>query len=127
MSDRALLRSFLDGSIDPATFSHEVHVRVTYLLLRDRPLPETLIALRDGLRRLAAKAGHPEKYHETITFAFAAIINERVQRSSARDWEAFARDNVDLLTWHAGSVLREFYDPQLLHTDEARRTFVLPR
>jgi hypothetical protein len=127
MNDATLLTAFLEGTIDPASFSHETHVRVTFLLLRERPLPETLIALRDGLTQIATKAGHPEKYHETITFAFAAIINERMQRGLAADWSAFAQSNADLLSWRSGGLLLERYDPATLHTDEARRMFVLPR
>ena len=127
MTEQALLDSFLAGTIDLDSFNHEVHVQVTYLLLRERPLPETLIAMRDGLKRLASRAGHPEKYHETIAFAFAAIVNERMQRSGTKEWPAFAAENADLLRWHSDSVLQQFYDPKLLHADEARQTFLLPR
>jgi hypothetical protein len=125
--DAALLASFLDGTIALDAFTHETHVRVTYLLLRDRPLPETMIALRDGLRRLAARAGHPEKYHETITFAFAALISERLARDSSASWSDFARANADLLGWRAGSVLDGLYDSRTLASEEARRSFLLPR
>ena len=125
--DDLLLSRFLDNTIDLDGFDHAQHVRVTYLLLRDRPLPETMIALRDSIRRIAARAGHPEKYHETITFAFAAIVNERMQRSTARDWTAFSRENGDLLQWKGSSVLNLFYDRQMLSKDDSRRTFLLPR
>jgi hypothetical protein len=127
MNDAALLREFLAGTVDLAAFDHRTHVRVTYLLLRDRPLPETLIALRDGLSALAARAGHPEKYHETITFAFAALVNERIQTSASFDWSSFAEANSDLFAWSNGSVLDRFYDPLTLRTNEARKTFLLPR
>ena len=125
--DEALLASFLDGTIALDAFGHETHVQVTYLLLRDRPLPETMIAMRDGLRRLAARAGHPEKYHETITFAFTAVINERMQRGSYGSWSDFARANADLFGWSRGSVLDGLYDPRTLASEEARRSFLLPR
>lgn len=125
MSAQELLARFLDGTLEPAAFTHEQHVRVAYLLLRERPLPETLIALRDGLIRLATKAGHPEKYNETITFAFAALINERMARPSG-SWEDFARTNADLLVWPR-ELLGALYDPSTLGSPEARRIFLLPR
>ncbi len=127
MDDRTLRTRFLEGTLDPEGFMHATHVRLTYLLLRERALPETLIALRDGLSRLASAAGHPEKYHETITFAFAAVINERMQRGDPGDFEAFARMHPDLLEWGSGSVLSQLYSPNTLAEPSARRTFLLPR
>lgn len=126
MSD-ALLDAFLAGTLDPSRFSHADHVRLTYLLLLERPLPETMIALRDGLARLTTAAGAPEKYHETITFAFAALVNERMSASTAVSWEAFAAENPDLLTWGEGSVLDRLYTGGALSDPEAKRTFLLPR
>jgi hypothetical protein len=123
MNDATLLSRFLEDTIDLDAFDHEAHVKVTWLLLRDRPLPETMIALRDGLRRLAIRAGHPEKYHETITFAFAAVVNERMR--AAESWDEFVRANPDLFAWRM--VMERFYDRGTLHSDEARRTFLLPR
>jgi hypothetical protein len=127
MDDTALLTAFLDGTLDTAGFTHREHVRVTYLLLRERPYPETLIALRDGLRRLTARDGRPDKYHETITFAFTALVNERMRAGSAQTWQEFAAGNPDLLEWRGSSALDALYDRGTLLSDEARRTFLLPR
>lgn len=126
MSD-ALLERFLAGTLDPAGFTHADHVHLTYLLLSERPLPETMIALRDGLSHLAAAAGVPDKYHETITFAFATVMNERMARTETKTWEAFAAANPDLLTWGETSVLDRFYPKETLADPDARRTFRLPR
>ena len=72
-----LLAAFEAGRIDPASFPHRDHVRVSYELLERHPFPEALLHLARGLRCLAAKAGRPEVYHETITAAFLALIAER--------------------------------------------------
>ena len=122
IDDATLLTQFLENTVDLETFDHAAHVRVTYLLLRDRPLPETMIALRDGLKRIAARAGKPEKYHETVTFAFAAVINSRIRAGDS--WDAFARENADLFAWRG--VLDRIYDRETLGSDAARRSFVLP-
>jgi hypothetical protein len=80
-----------------------------------------------GLRRVAQAAGKPERYHETITWAYLLLINERMERSG-RDlsWEEFARRNPDLLRWKP-SVLEAYYSAEDLASDLARRVFVLPR
>ncbi len=119
-----LLADFEAGRIDPAAFRHRDHVRVSYELLERHPFPEALLHLARGLRRLAAKAGRPEIYHETITAAFLALIAERRLRGSYGSWEEFATRNPDLFR---KKLLDEIYEPAVLASPVARATFVLPQ
>ena len=64
-------------------------------------------------------------YHETITWAYVALIHERVERRPAAHWEEFCRLNPDLLSWRP-SILDRYYRPETLASDLARRVFVLP-
>lgn len=120
----ALLADFEAGRVDPAQFPHREHLRVSYELLERHPFPEALLHLARGLRRLAAKAGQPEVYHETITAAFLALIAERRLRGQYADWEDFAARNPDLFR---KELLAEFYEPVVLKSSVARQTFVLPQ
>jgi hypothetical protein len=43
-----------------------------------------------------------------------------------RTWEDFACRNADLLRW-SPSALADYYAPEVLASDLARRVFVLPR
>ena len=119
-----LVADFEAGRIDPAQFPHCQHVRVSYELLERHAFPEALLHLARGLRGLAARAGRPEVYHETITAAFLAIIAERRLRGRYLDWEDFPARNPDLLR---KELLEEFYPPAVLRSAVARQTFVLPR
>jgi len=119
-----LLADFEAGRVDPAQFPHREHLRVSYELLERHPFPEALLHLARGLRRLAAKAGQPEVYHETITAAFLALIAERRLNGSYTDWEDFAAQNPDLMR---RELLDNFYEPARLQSATARQTFVLPR
>ncbi len=119
-----LLAEFEAGEVDPAHFPHRAHVEVGFELLQRHPYPEALLHLARGLRGLAARAGRPEVYHETITAAFLAVIAERRLRAACGDWESFAARNPDLLE---KDLLKKFYEPALLQSDVARQTFILPR
>lgn len=120
----AVLADFEAGRLDPARFPHREHVRVSYELLERHPFPEALLHLARGLRRLAAKAGRPEVYHETITAAFLALIAERRLRGRYACWDDFVACNPDLLR---KDLLQGWYEPALLQSSIARETFVLPR
>ena len=76
-----------------------------------------------GLKLLAAKAGKPQVYHETITVGFLAVINERRARGANRGWREFEAANPDLFDKRC---LEKWYGAEHLATDLARQTFCLP-
>jgi hypothetical protein len=119
----ALTVRFLHGEVDPRAFRHADHVRVAFDLLRGHAFPEACVLASQALKDMAARAGNPGAYHETITIAFLALIGERVAQSAADDFEAFAAANPDLFD---KSVLTRWYAPERLASSAARRSFVLP-
>lgn len=76
-----------------------------------------------GIRAIAAKAGSPEKFNLTITYAFMSLIAERMSADPQVSFEKFASDNADLMS---KSVLAGWYSDDRLHCDTARKVFLLP-
>ncbi len=118
------LAAFEAGAVDPRCFHHRDHVRIGYELLERYRFPEALLHLARGLRKLAARAGHPEAYHETVTAAFLALIAERRFAGDYRDGEDFLQRNPELLE---KNLLQNWYAPEILQSKVARETFLLPR
>jgi hypothetical protein len=118
------LADFEAGAPDPARFPHSEHLRLGYEMLARYPFGEAVLRFSRGLQLLAAKAGRPEVYHETITVAFLALINERRARRGGQDWAAFMRTNADLFDKRC---LSKWYSAEQLSSDLARRTFCLPQ
>ena len=76
-------------------------------------------------KRITAAAGHPEKYHATITHAFAFLVGQRIAEQGAVSWPDFVETNPDLFDW-PNSALSRMYPDDTLGTTTARRTFVMP-
>jgi hypothetical protein len=112
------------AAIEPAAFTHSEHVRFGYGMLERYPFGEAVTRFSRGLKLLAAKAGRPEVYHETITVAFLALINERRALSVSGNWSGFRMLNRDLFDKHC---LERWYDRDELGSTVARTTFCLPR
>lgn len=147
-AERDFLHAFEATRIAPADFHHRDHIRAAWAMLCSYPLDEALTRYRAALKRLAARAGKPGIYHETITWAYLLIIHERLPERSpdrARERQApaaghgspnelpqdlefaeFARQNPDLLTFRP-SILDEYYPKEILGSEHARRVFILPR
>jgi hypothetical protein len=118
---RAELAAFLSGEADPARFPHREHVRMAYETLRRHDFARGAFLYSRALRSMAAKAGKPDVFHQTITIAFLSAIAERMGASGAFD--DFAAANPDLID---KSLLLRWYRPERLASLTARRTFLLP-
>ncbi|MBL4689810.1 MAG: hypothetical protein JKY37_34820 [Nannocystaceae bacterium] len=121
----ALVVSFEDTSLDPSCFGHREHIAVAWWLVRELELLDALCRFRSGILRLVHKAGAPDKYSETVTWAYLLLIRERVARGSWSDFETFAENNPDLFDHRSGALSR-YYRPETLRSELARREFVLP-
>jgi len=124
LGDDALIAAFEGPGFAPGAFHHRHHVRLAWAYLERRPVLEVLDRFGRGLRRMAAAAGKPELYHETLTWAYVFLVQER--RRPGGDWPAFASGNADLLAWGPSLLEERYYRRDTLWSDRARRVFVLP-
>jgi hypothetical protein len=69
-----LLADFEAGRIPGSAFPHERHVQVAWGLSRRYPREEAFARLAEGIRGIAARAGVPGKYHETVTRAWFELV-----------------------------------------------------
>lgn len=126
MTDQELIEQFEDGTLPIEGFHHREHVRTAFLYLTKYPVLEALQIFSRHLRRFAEARGKPQLYHQTITWAYIFLIQERMARAgSKQSWEKFARDNPDLLVWKDG-ILTRFYRSETLTSELARTVFLLP-
>lgn len=125
MDQQQLFDSFVDTSLRADQFHHRQHVQVAWLFVLKYGMPGALGEFSAAIKRFADAKGATGLYHETITWAFLLLIAERQARNPADDWPAFEAANPDLLVWKP-SILGRYYSKELLASDLARRTFLMP-
>ncbi|MDH3223604.1 MAG: hypothetical protein OEO23_07800 [Gemmatimonadota bacterium] len=119
------IRRFESDAVSPGAFRHADHVRMAWNYLMEMPLNQALPRYAGGLLRLATRAGRPDRYHETITWAFMFVIRERMLTGAAGDFDAFRARNPDLFEW-PGGALADYYSPERLESEAARQAFLMP-
>lgn len=124
MTDDAFLNAFEAATLPLADFNHRAHVRAGYLYLRRLGLGAAIDRFATALKAFAAANGKAGLYHETVTVAFLALINERFGTCADAGWEAFATANPDLF---AKDCLQRFYTAAEPESPAARQVFLLPR
>ena len=125
LNDEELLQQFADTSLPAELFNHRQHVRVAWLYVARDGMPYAMRTFSDSLVRFADAKGAHGLFHVTISWAYLLLINERQQQCQSSDWDSFAAENPDLLTWKP-SILDRFYTQELLWSERARRSFVMP-
>jgi hypothetical protein len=126
MTDEELIEGFENCTLSGANFHHQDHVRMVWLYLHRNSVLETLGKFSAGLKRFATANGKPNLYHETITWAYVFLINERLRRNgSEQSWPEFLERNPDLLDWK-DNILKSYYQEETLISERARRMFILP-
>ncbi|MGV6804987.1 MAG: hypothetical protein ACWA49_12330 [Ruegeria sp.] len=118
-----ITHAFEAHEIDNTNFGHGEHVRVAFDLLNKYDFIDAAAIYAKGIRALATKAGAPDKFNLTITYAFMSLIAERMSRAPADGFDSFAADNSDVMV---KTILNRWYDDDRLHSDTARGIFLLP-
>ena len=125
MCDEELIQRFEDCSLPIEHFHHEQHVRIAFLYLSRYPLLDVLARFPAHLKRYAAAHGKNGLYHETITWAYLFLINERLAPAMPQTWEEFRQTNLDLFDPQK-PLLQKYYREETLASAFARERFVLP-
>src|ERR1700691_3523359 len=124
MSDEEFLAALESCSLTERDFGHAAHVRAAYLYSRSGDFAAALAKMRRAIRTYAASLGKADRYHETITVAYLALIRQRLfEHGDGGGWEGFSQANPELLD---REMLLRFYPKGQLEYELARRTFVLP-
>jgi hypothetical protein len=125
MTDDELYDAFNSTALPASQFHHEQHVRVAWIFVSRHGMPAAIGEFSEAIKRFAIAKGAHGLYHETITWAFLLIIAERQALNPVESWPAFAAANPDLLMWKP-SILDRYYSKELLKSDQAKRSFVMP-
>lgn len=126
LDEAGLVAAFDGDRLSPEGFDHRQHLRLGWALLRRHPLPEVLTRFRRGLAGIAAAAGKPDLYHETVTWLYLLLLNRRMEEMGRQvGWQQLLAASPDLAARPA-DLLGRHYRRETLDGDLARRVFVLP-
>jgi hypothetical protein len=104
-------------------FGHRQHVELAWRYLGEHGFSQAADAMAEAIRQVATAHGAPEKFHATITRAWAQCVAVHQQRWPADTFEGFLDRNPQLLD---SRLLDHFYSPERLRAPVARASFAEP-
>ncbi len=126
LTDDELVARFEAGTLAPADYHHREHLRIAFAMLRGADFGEAALRFRSALGRYAAALGATAKIHETLTWAYLALVHARMQDAAdACSLDLLARCP-ELLDHRGGALARHYDVAAITASPLARRVFVLP-
>jgi hypothetical protein len=117
----AILTEIVEPDSQSGRFGHREHVHLAFIATKRG---DAAGLLRDWLRQIAASHGAPDRYHETITTAWARIVAHHVSADPATtDFDSFAVRYPALLD---KSLLTRHYSQAVLASPTARANWIAP-
>ena len=123
--DAAFRRRFEAGGIEAGSFDHAAHLRLAYIHLCEADCLSALPVFRSSLQAFLAHIGAPaDKYHETVTRAWLALVATAMDGvhpcTSAAEFLSEASNDL------SPTALSRYYSRERLGTAAARERFVPP-
>jgi len=124
MTDQEFVTALETCRLPNEDFHHRDHIRLAWIYLRQQGFPEAAARLVESIRRYAAHYGAAQKFHQTITMAWLALVEDARRRAPmGASFEDLLRAFPELLNLKA---LDEYYSSAVLDSAAARDTFVAP-
>ncbi len=126
MTDQQLYEQFENATLNATLFNHSNHVKMAWIYLNKFELLDAMSKFSKDLKAFAKANGATNLYHETITFAFLILINERLKFVENRQtWQEFVENNADFFDWK-NNVLKKYYREETLKSKFAKQVFLFP-
>ena len=123
-SDEDFLCAFEDLSFPANQFHHREHIRVAWLYLKSSDATRAAERMTAGILRFANHHGATQKYHHTLTLAWMRLVAAAlVETPDGYDFAKFLAEHSEL---GDKDLLKKYYSPELLQTNEAREGWVEP-
>lgn len=117
------LDALVCDTLSPEEFSHLDHVGVAYEALCGHEFFDAVTLIAKGLSRLTTRAGVPEKYNATLTFASMSLIAERMKTAPCPSAEEFVTRDGAIFS---GGFLKAQFSETRLGSELAREVALLP-
>lgn len=96
LEDKLLINSLKECSLHPAIFTHEAHLRVAYILIKNNTLNEAKIKMNELLKNFTKYLGVEDKFDQILTERSVEVMRKMISSSKTTDFKEFIIENQEL-------------------------------
>ena len=125
LSDQEFKSQFKNCTMPAAVFTHEAHLRLAWLYLREYGAKKAEMLIQDQLKTYVASLGADDKYHTTLTIAAINIVCHFMSRSKSESFESFIAEFPRLKSGFK-ELLGSHYGFDIYSSEKARLSYLKP-
>lgn len=125
LSDTAFERQFREGTLDPALFTHEAHLRLAWLYISKYGVAATIPKICAEIRYFAAQNGAPDKFNRTLTVAAVKAVQHFILKSKIKSFSEFILE-FPRLKYRFKDLMAAHYSFDIYTNPIAKRQFLSP-
>ncbi|GAB3948738.1 hypothetical protein GCM10028805_23850 [Spirosoma harenae] len=125
LSDTEFERQFESCQLNPGIFSHEAHLRLAWIHLRNYGLDETIDNLNRQLIAYTDSLGARDKYNKTLTIAAIKAVYHFMNKSKTDTFSDFIQQ-FPRLKFAFKELMAQHYQLDIYTNDLAKKTYLEP-
>ncbi|AZQ60733.1 hypothetical protein EI427_00465 [Flammeovirga pectinis] len=125
LTDDIFIDQFRNGSLDPALFNHEAHLRLAWLYITTFDLERAEYEIQKQLQNYVKIVGASDKYHKTLTIVAVRMVNHFIQKSKSTNFGNFIRE-FPQMNKEFKQLINTHYSFNIFTSEKARQEFLEP-
>jgi hypothetical protein len=125
LTDAAFEQQFQTCTLDPALFSHEAHLRLAWIHIRQYGVEQAIENICTQLIAYTSHLGASDKYNKTLTIAATRAVYHFMQKTAAGSFADFIRQ-FPRLTTNFRDLIASHYTQDIFKSDLAKREYLEP-
>jgi hypothetical protein len=125
LSDQDFQATFAAAAFEPALFTHEAHLRLAWIHLRQYGVEQAIEHITAQLKAYVEKLGAADKYNETVTIAAIRTVDHFMRKSASDNFADFIHE-FPRLKYNFKELLSFHYKKDVFTSEQARREYLEP-
>lgn len=92
LNDNELLQQFKDCSLSPSFLTHEVLLRITWILIRENGLERAIVKNCKLKEQYFKEALKNDKFNKALTIAYTEILHHFMEKTTTRDFNKLLQE-----------------------------------
>ena len=125
LTDAAFEEQFATGSLNPALFSHEAHLRLAWIHISKYGEATAIENIREQLQNFVRLVGATSKYNDTLTVAAIKAVYHFMQKAPLATFHEFITAYPRLKT-NFKDIIQQHYGFDIFDSVAARAAYIAP-
>jgi hypothetical protein len=125
LSDVEFEKQFESCLIEPEWFTHEAHLRLAWVHIRQYGIDQAIQNVCEQLIRFTEFVGAKDKYNKTVTVAGVKAVDHFIRRSQSKSFIEFVEE-FPRLKLNFRQLMEAHYSVNIFKSESAKAEFLQP-